>query len=117
MYFKINEDQEQPKWPSETKERAAHVIVISDSIGHAMTYTLLTEDVKQEIHRSCIRKADGDSSKNVRVDTSNDSDSGEKDPLLIRSKLDQLKDSWKSILVILLDERFVSLTTRMAKVS
>ena len=50
-----------------------------------------TFDTNKMIHRSRIRNADVDSSKNVRVDTSNDSDSGEKDPLLIRSKLDQLK--------------------------
>ena len=91
VYFKIDEDQEQPQWPSDTKERAARVIGISDSVGHAMTYTLLTEDTKQEIHRSRLRTADDESIKNVRVDTSNDSDSGEKDPLLIRSKIDQLK--------------------------
>ena len=42
------------------------VIGISDSVGHAMTYPLLMEDTKKEIHRSRIRKTDGDSSTRVR---------------------------------------------------
>ena len=88
VYF-ATDDAENNGFPSGGTERAARMIGIAESVGHAMTYELLTEDTNKKIYRSRVRPCTQESGINKRVDLNPDSASGEnnkKDPVFIQSK-------------------------------
>jgi len=56
VYFKAGEKQEK-QFPSHSNERLAYVVGISENVGHAMTYKILTADTQKVIERSQLRSA------------------------------------------------------------
>ncbi len=42
-------------FPSESKEGIGHIVGVSESVGHALTWKILTEDTKKVIYRSQVR--------------------------------------------------------------
>ena len=67
VYYKKAHD----KWenfPSESDELKGRWVGVSESVGHAMTYQVLSEDTNKILHRSVIRTADPSWAKNRRID-------------------------------------------------
>ena len=71
-------------FPSDSRERRGRFVGISEHVGHAMTYMILTDDINKIIHRSNVRTALDSTTQNKRVDPP----SGEKyqPPSFIKSK-------------------------------
>ena len=53
VYYRAHESG----FPSESVEKVGRFVGISEHIGHALTYKILTEDTKRVIHRSVVRSA------------------------------------------------------------
>jgi hypothetical protein len=53
VYYKIDNNP----FPSESREAKGHFVGISEHVGHAMTFKILTTDTKKVIHRSGLRTA------------------------------------------------------------
>ena len=54
-------------FPSDSTEAEAFFVGISENVGDALTYTLLTKDTKKIIHRSSVRAADDPKHVNRRL--------------------------------------------------
>ena len=54
-------------FPSDSTELEAYFVGISEHVGDSLTYTLLTKDTKQIIHRSTVRPADDPKHVNRRL--------------------------------------------------
>ena len=67
VYYKKSHDKWE-KFPSQSDEAMGRWVGVSENVGHAMTYKILTEDTKKVICRSVIRSADPDWAKNRRID-------------------------------------------------
>ena len=80
VYYKLDDGS----FPSDSRERRGHFVGISEHVGHAMTYMILTDDTHKVIHRSNVRTALDPTSANKRVDPP----SGEKPqpPPIIQSR-------------------------------
>ena len=63
VYYKIDETA----FPSESREGRGRFVGLSENVGHAMTYKILTDDTRKVIFRSQIRLA-SDSVPNLRLD-------------------------------------------------
>ena len=55
-------------FPSESTEAYGHFVGISENVGHAMTFKILTSDTNKIIHRSNVRPADNPASVNLKVE-------------------------------------------------
>lgn len=64
VYYYCHEDK---SFPSSSDERQGHWVGISESVGDALTYKILTDDTQKIIHRSAIRTAADPSSANLRA--------------------------------------------------
>jgi hypothetical protein len=53
VYYKIDDNQ----FPSKSCEAKGHFVGISEHVGHAMTFKILTTDKKKVIHRSGVGTA------------------------------------------------------------
>ena len=53
VYYKANE----ANFPSESVEKSGRFVGISENVGHALTYKILTDDSQKIIHRSAVRSA------------------------------------------------------------
>jgi hypothetical protein len=53
VYYKIDDNP----FPLESREAKGHFVGISEHVGHAMTFKILTTDTKKVIHRSGVRTA------------------------------------------------------------
>jgi hypothetical protein len=82
-------------FPSDTKEERGRWIGISEQIGHAMTFLVLTDKTKQVIHRSNICTACDSSSANIRLDPLNAS--LPTSPPVLKSCLDKKLDLESSL--------------------
>jgi hypothetical protein len=83
VYYKIDDNP----FPSGSREAKCHFVGISEHVGHGMTFKILTEDTKQNIHRSGVPTALDPTIPNLWADLFN----GETDALIkrfIRSKND-----------------------------
>jgi hypothetical protein len=82
VYYKLDD----PDFPSDSRERRGHFVGISEHVGHAMTYMILTDDTNKIIHRSNVRTALDPTTSNKRVDPPG----GEKyqPPPIIKSRSD-----------------------------
>ena len=49
--------QEDAGFPSESSERKGRFVGISETVGDALTYQILTDDTNKVIHRSAVRTA------------------------------------------------------------
>ena len=64
VFYKIDDNP----FPSESREAKGHFVGISEHVGHAMTYKILTIDTKKIIHRSGVRTALDPTIPNLRAD-------------------------------------------------
>jgi hypothetical protein len=64
VYYKVYENS----FPSESREGRGRFVGISEHVGHAMTFKVLTDDTNEVIHRSEIRSALDPKSTNLRLD-------------------------------------------------
>ena len=64
VYYLIDDKQ---KFPSETVEKFGRFVGISENVGDAMTFKVLTDDTNQVIHRSSLRSAADQDTKNKRL--------------------------------------------------
>ena len=64
IYYKNND----AAFPSESNERLGRFVGIADSVGHALTFKVLTEDTSKIIYRSEIRTATNPNVRNLRID-------------------------------------------------
>jgi hypothetical protein len=53
VYNKLDDSD----FPSDSREKRGHFVGISESVGHAMTFKILTDDTLKVIHRSNVRSA------------------------------------------------------------
>jgi hypothetical protein len=53
VYYKVHENA----FPSESSEKTGRFVGISEDVGHALTYKVLTDDTKKVIYRSIVRSA------------------------------------------------------------
>jgi hypothetical protein len=53
VYFKLDD----ASFPSYSRERHGRFVGISEHVGHAMTYMILTDDTQKIIHQSNVRTA------------------------------------------------------------
>ena len=54
VYYKLHESE----FPSSSKEGIGHFVGISEHVGHAMTFKILTKDTNKVIYRSLVRPVD-----------------------------------------------------------
>jgi hypothetical protein len=64
VFYKIDDNI----FPSESREAKGHFVGISEHVGHAMTFKILTADTKKIIHRSGVRTAADSTTPNLRAD-------------------------------------------------
>jgi hypothetical protein len=65
VYYKLDDSD----FPSDSRgEKHGHFVGISKSVGHAMTFKILTDDTLKVIHRSNVRLALNPHDKNLRLD-------------------------------------------------
>jgi hypothetical protein len=64
VYYKLDDSD----FPSDSHEKCGHFVGISKSVGHAMTFKILTDDTLKVIHRSNVRSALNPHAKNLRLD-------------------------------------------------
>ena len=74
--------QQESSFPSKSNEKLGHFVGISEHVGHALTYKVLTDDSQKIIHWSVLCTATNPSTRNLRVE-----DPGEPHPY-IQSYLD-----------------------------
>jgi len=67
VYIKRYESQGGGEFPSKSNEAKAYFAGYAESVGHSMTYVVVTEDTQEVIFRSRLRRIKSDSDKNLRV--------------------------------------------------
>jgi hypothetical protein len=68
VYYLVDE----PTFPSKSKEVRGRWVGVSENVGHFMTYKILTDDTRWNIHRSNIRSAVDPNARNLHLDPLND---------------------------------------------
>ncbi|HEY9710824.1 MAG TPA: hypothetical protein V6D48_21640 [Oculatellaceae cyanobacterium] len=66
VYFKVEESN----FPSMSNEKLGCLVGISEHVGHALTYLVLTEDTQKILHRSVVHTATDPASINKRANGS-----------------------------------------------
>jgi hypothetical protein len=61
VYYKLDDSD----FPSDSREKCRHFISISESVGHAMTFKILTDNTLKVIHQSNVRSALNPHAKNL----------------------------------------------------
>jgi hypothetical protein len=61
VYYKLDNSD----FPSDSREKSGHFVGISKSVGHAMTFKILTDDTLKVIHQSNVRSALNPHAKNL----------------------------------------------------
>jgi hypothetical protein len=61
VYYKLDNSD----FPSDSCEKRGHFVGISESVGHAMTFKILTDGTLKVIHRSNVRLALNPHTKNL----------------------------------------------------
>ena len=64
VYYKLDDSD----FPSESTEKRGRFVGISEGVGHALTFKVLTDDTKKIIYRSRIRTASNSAERNLRID-------------------------------------------------
>jgi hypothetical protein len=72
VYYKLDDSD----FPSESPELPGRMVGFSETVGHAMTYKILTGDTQKIIHRANVRTALDPDAPNTRTDL----DNGEQTP-------------------------------------
>jgi hypothetical protein len=81
VYYKIDDSD----FPSDSREARGRIVGISEHVGHAMTYSILTDDTLTTIQRSNVRSASITDAPNMKADIF----SGEAKEQLISSKISE----------------------------
>jgi hypothetical protein len=68
VYYKTEESH----FPSMSTEKSGHFAGISEHVGHALTFMILTDDTQKIIHRSIVRTATDLASQNLRANVPTD---------------------------------------------
>ena len=63
IYYKTEESH----FPSMSNERSGRFVGVSELVGHALTFMILTDDTQTIIHRSVVRTATDPASENLRA--------------------------------------------------
>jgi hypothetical protein len=63
VYYKLDDSD----FPSESPELLGRMVGFSETVGHAMTYKILTDTTDKIIHRSNVRTALDPNARNVRT--------------------------------------------------
>jgi hypothetical protein len=61
VYYKVDDSD----FPSDTREKCGHFVGISETVGHAMIFKILTDDMLKVIHQSNVRSALNSHTKNL----------------------------------------------------
>lgn len=64
VYYRLDDSD----FPSESTEKLGRFVGISENVGHALTFKILTDDTKKVIHRSRIHSALDPKERNLRID-------------------------------------------------
>ena len=64
VYYKTEESH----FPSMSNEKSGRFVGISEHVGHALTFMILTDDTQKIIHRSIVRTATDPTTKNLRAE-------------------------------------------------
>jgi hypothetical protein len=64
VYYKLDDSD----FSSDSHEKRGHFVGISESVGHAMTFKILTDDTLKIIHQSNVRSALNPHAKNLQLD-------------------------------------------------
>ena len=64
VYYKLDDSD----FPSESRELKGHWVGFAESVGHAMTFKVLTDDTMKILYRSNLRTALDPATPNLRVD-------------------------------------------------
>jgi hypothetical protein len=64
VYYKFDDSD----FPSDSREKCGHFVGISESVGHAMTFKILTDNTLKVIHQSNVRSAHNPHAKNLQLD-------------------------------------------------
>ena len=84
VYYKT----EEPSFPSDSPEALGYMVGISENVGHAMTYKILTADTHKIICRSELRSAINANDPNKHLTPPD----GETPPNVIKSKFDNMEN-------------------------
>ena len=87
VYYKLSEAE----FPSKSKEGKGRIVGISEHVGHALTYKILTDDTQKIIYRSLVRPVSPDDV-NLRPSTEPGEDSSPP-PNFIKSRFDSVNAS------------------------
>ncbi len=69
VYYKITQ---KASFPSESNEKSGRIVGISESVGHSLTYKVLTDDTNKIVHRSIIHFANDQQNVNCQALNTND---------------------------------------------
>jgi hypothetical protein len=89
VYYKLDDSD----FPSDSREKRGHFVGISESVRHAMTFKILTDDTLNIIHRSNVRLALNPHAKNLRLDPL---EPGDIATPIIKSRHDSA-DDWETL--------------------
>ena len=64
VYYKTEESH----FPSMSNEKSGRFVGISEHVGHALTFLILTDDTQKIIHQSVVRSANNPDAQNLRAD-------------------------------------------------
>ena len=81
IYYKLDDSE----FPSQPTEKRGYFVGISEHVGHALTFKILTDDTKKIIHRSRIRSALDPKERNLCIDLAIDDSA----PQVVKSKHDE----------------------------
>src|SRR5688572_20353556 len=70
VYYKTEESH----FPSMSNEKSGQFVGVSEHVGHALTFMILTDETEKIIHRSVIRTATDPNSENLRANNLPDCD-------------------------------------------
>ena len=90
VYFRMDDSD----FPSESRELRGHFVGVSESVGHALTYKVLTDDTLRVLSRSALRSASHSQDRNLRLDPPDgERDPSSKIPEIVKTKTPQMDRS------------------------
>jgi hypothetical protein len=85
IYYKLDDSD----FPSDSHEKRGHFVGISESVGHTMTFKILTDNTLKVIHQSNVRSALNLHAKNLQLDPL---EPGDIAMLIVKSRHDSADD-------------------------
>lgn len=85
VYYRLDDSN----FPSDSREGRGRFVGIAETVGHIMTFKVLTDDTRKVIYRSSVRSALSAQERNLRLDPLNDTPVGDKLREFVRSHCDK----------------------------